>query len=146
MEIWERPADTYVAGFIGSPSMNFLPATLEEGGSGALVLDGVRLAFGDGLRGGAPGRRLTLGIRPEHLRIEQGGIPFAVDLVEPLGSETVVHGTLPGGQAFTLRLAGHAPEGSVLPVVIPPEHLHVFDGESGVRLEPARQEAALAAL
>jgi sn-glycerol 3-phosphate transport system ATP-binding protein len=145
MEIFERPADTYVAGFIGSPSMNFLPATLAEGGTGAVLLDGTRIAFGDGSRGGAAGRKLTLGIRPEHLRVEPGGIPFAVDLVEPLGSETVVHGTLPGGQAFTLRLAGHAPAGATLSVVIPPEHLHVFDGESGVRLEPAAHEASVAA-
>jgi sn-glycerol 3-phosphate transport system ATP-binding protein len=145
MEIFERPADTYVAGFIGSPSMNFLPATLAEDGAGAVALDGTRIAFADGIRGAAAGHKLTLGIRPEHARVEQGGIPFAVDLVEPLGSETVVHGTLPGGQAFTLRLAGHAPAGATLPVVIPPKHLHVFDGESGVRLEPAAQAASVAA-
>jgi sn-glycerol 3-phosphate transport system ATP-binding protein len=145
MEIFERPADTYVAGFIGSPSMNFLPATLEDGGAAARLPDGTRIVFAGGSHAGAAGRGLTLGIRPEHTRIEPGGMPLAVDLVEPLGSETVVHGTLPGGLAFTLRLSGAAPAGAVLPVAVPAEHLHVFDAETGVRLDPIGAPVVVAA-
>jgi sn-glycerol 3-phosphate transport system ATP-binding protein len=92
MEIFERPADTYVAGFIGSPSMNFLAATLAEGGAAALLADGSRLVFGDGVRGGTPGRKLTLGIRPEHARVEAGGRMAADPQREILGArQRAVH-------------------------------------------------------
>src|SRR3954453_4623507 len=62
MEIWVRPADTYVAGFTGSPSMNFLPAELENGGSAVRLGLGQLYPFADGRRDGPDGRRLTIGI------------------------------------------------------------------------------------
>jgi sn-glycerol 3-phosphate transport system ATP-binding protein len=131
MEIFARPADTYVASFIGSPSMNLLPATLTEGGLGARVSDGPVIRFADGPRPGMAGRPLTLGIRPEHVAVP-GPLPFVADLVEPLGSETIVHGRLPSGEALTLRVPGMA---TVSGIGLPAEHLHVFDGETGKRLE-----------
>jgi sn-glycerol 3-phosphate transport system ATP-binding protein len=137
MEIFSRPADTYVAGFIGSPAMNFIPATLEEGGASARLPGGATIRFADGPRPGPAGMPLTLGLRPEHVSPGEGAesIPLAVELIEPLGSETVVHGRTPGGLAVTTRLAG-AFAGSVLPVRLPPAHLHVFDAETGRRLDP----------
>jgi sn-glycerol 3-phosphate transport system ATP-binding protein len=141
MEIFARPADTYVAGFIGSPAMNFLPATLTEGGLGARIADGPVIRFADGPRPGMAGRALTLGVRPEHFSLG-GPLPLTPDLVEPLGSETVVHGRLPSGQEITLRLAGPPPGLGTIELGIRPEHLHVFDGETGLRLE-AEAAAAL---
>ena len=140
MEVWSRPADTYVAGFIGAPAMNFLKATLSEQGRAAKLEAGPTLAFADGLRPGEEGRPLVIGIRPEHVvpcRSGQGSA-LQVDLVEPLGAESLVHGRLAGSpDDFTVRLQGGAPlRGSVLPVELPPVHLHVFDAATGRRLDP----------
>jgi sn-glycerol 3-phosphate transport system ATP-binding protein len=138
MEVWGRPADTYVAGFIGSPAMNFLHATLAEGGAGAVLKSGPTIAFTDGRRPGAAGLPLTLGIRPEHVELGDGGMPLAVDLVEPLGSETVIHGTLPGGEILTARLPIAASGiGATMPVRLPPQAFHVFDGSGGHRIDSA---------
>jgi sn-glycerol 3-phosphate transport system ATP-binding protein len=140
MEVWGRPADTYVAGFIGSPAMNFLGATLAAGGRGAALKAGVAQDFADGARQGAAGDALTIGIRPEHVQHLPGdsaAIPLAVELVEPLGSETVIHGRLPGGESLVARLAMTASGiGAVLPVGLPAETWHVFDAQ-GKRLEAA---------
>jgi sn-glycerol 3-phosphate transport system ATP-binding protein len=136
MEIFERPADTYVAGFIGAPAMNFLPAILTDGGAVAKLGAGPALRFVDGRREGADGRELTIGVRPEHIRIDREGLTLRIDLIEPLGSETLIHGRLaaPGEAALVVRLAGKAPRGEVLTIGLPPEDIHVFDGQTGLRL------------
>jgi sn-glycerol 3-phosphate transport system ATP-binding protein len=136
MEIFERPADTYVAGFIGAPAMNFLPAVLTNAGAAARLESGQLIRFVDGCRAGAEGRALTIGIRPEHIRIEPGGVPLRVDLIEPLGSETLIHGRLaaPGEASLVLKLAGRAPEGEVLAVTFPAEEIHVFDARTSLRV------------
>ena len=136
MEVFERPADTYVAGFIGAPAMNFLPATLIDAGTAARLEAGPLVRFVDGRRDGPDGKTLTIGIRPEHIRIGSEGLPLRIDLIEPLGSETLIHGRLaaPGDSPLVIRLAGKAPEGDSLAVEFPPEHIHVFDAKSGVRL------------
>ena len=142
LEVFERPADTYVAGFIGAPAMNFLPATLARGGSAAQLAAGPLLPFADGRRDGPDGRALTIGIRPEHLMPGPGGLPLELDLIEPLGSETLVHGPLPGAEADTtvVKLAGHFAPVEQFAVVVPPSHMHVFDQASGLRLEPLGAE------
>ena len=108
MEVFERPADTYVAGFIGAPAMNFLPAILADAGNAAKLGAGPLLRFTDGRRDRPDGTDLTIGIRPEHIRIGAEGVPLRIDLVEPLGSETLVHGRLaaPGEVPLVIRLAG----------------------------------------
>ncbi|HEV7455417.1 MAG TPA: sn-glycerol-3-phosphate ABC transporter ATP-binding protein UgpC [Roseococcus sp.] len=136
MEIWARPADTYVASFIGSPAMNLFPATLEEGGHAArLDTNGLVLPFHDGPRPGPAGRKLTIGVRPEHLTPGQGGLELQVDLVEPLGGESVIHARLADGTEVTAKLPGSTYSDGALNVIIPLETLHVFDGETGKRLE-----------
>ncbi|WP_191083766.1 sn-glycerol-3-phosphate ABC transporter ATP-binding protein UgpC [Roseococcus microcysteis] len=136
MEIWARPADTYVASFIGSPAMNLFPATLEEGGHAArLDSNGLVLPFHDGPRPGPAGRKLTIGVRPEHLTPGQGGLELQVDLVEPLGGESVIHARLADGTEVTAKLPGSAYSDGALNVIVPLHTLHVFDGETGKRLE-----------
>ncbi len=137
MEVWARPADTYVAGFIGSPAMNLLAGTLAEDGAAVQLRAGPLLRFTDGPRAGGEGRPLTIGIRPEHmLRDGDAIVTVALDLVEPLGSETVLHGTLASGEVLTARLPGMVPAvGSNMPLAIPAEALHVFDAETGRRLD-----------
>ena len=141
MEVFARPADIYVAGFIGSPTMNFLPATLARGGTAAQLASGLLLGFGDGRRPGRDGDELVIGIRPEHL-FPGAGLDLAVDLIEPLGSETLVHGHLAGGeeQSLTVKLAGPAPAADRLSVAPLLEHLHVFDRTSGRRIDPLGEE------
>ena len=80
--------------------------------------------------------KLTIGIRPEHLALGPGGLSLRVDLVEPLGSETLIHGRLaaPDETPLVLRVPGRGPDGDLIPVVVPPEAMHVFDGATGLRM------------
>jgi len=137
MEVFEHPANTYVAGFIGAPSMNMFPAVLSHDGAAANFAAGQFIAFADGRRPGADGRKLILGIRPEHVTIDAAGTVLQIDLIEPLGSETVVIGRLPDGEMFSVKVPGAAPASESMNVTIPAEHLHVFDAQTGLRLDPA---------
>jgi len=136
MEVWARPADTYVAGFIGSPAMNFLAGTLAEGGAAVALAAGPVIRFADGPRPGGDGRALTIGIRPEHALLGEGGEALAVELVEPLGSETVIHGRLARGETLVVKVDGPAPPDATLPVLLPATALHVFDAGTGKRIDP----------
>ena len=88
-ELYDRPANTFIAGFIGAPPMNLLPAAHEDGrltigGTGIDVPDAHRAAVGDL-------DHVTVGVRPEHLRLADDGIPGTVSLVEELGAEIHLH-------------------------------------------------------
>ncbi|MGH7108442.1 MAG: ABC transporter ATP-binding protein [Acetobacteraceae bacterium] len=140
VEVFSRPANIYVAGFIGAPAMNFMPARLAEGGRAAALEVGPVIAFSDGPRAGPDGRALTIGIRPQDVLMlpagdGQGVMRLAVDLVEPLGSETLVHGKLAGGAALTVQLPGMAVVKDQIAIGLGTTALHVFDGQSGLRLE-----------
>ena len=139
MEVFERPADTYVASFIGAPAMNFLPAALADGGTAARLDAGPTIRFTDGSRPGPDGRKLTIGIRPEHLTAGENQLSVHVDLIEPLGSETLIHGHLPtpGETPIVVKVNGRAPAGDIVPVTIQTAFLHVFDRETGLRLDAA---------
>ena len=128
MEVFARPADTYVAGFIGAPAMNFLPATID----GATL----RLPGGGTIPLAAPGPPgpVTLGIRPEHIAAHPGGLRLNVELVEPLGSETLVHGRMADGTPLLAKLQGAVPVSDTLDVMLDPAALHLFDAATGVRL------------
>jgi sn-glycerol 3-phosphate transport system ATP-binding protein len=144
MEIFERPANTYVGGFIGVPAMNTLDAVLAEDGRAAQLDAGPLLHFCDGRRAGAAGRKLTIGIRPEHVAPDPAGLALLVDLVEPTGSEMLVHGRLaaPGEPPLVVKLATRADIGERLAVSLQPERIHVFDHGSGRRIEPIGWENA----
>ncbi|MCW3476504.1 ABC transporter ATP-binding protein [Limobrevibacterium gyesilva] len=135
MEVFERPADTYVAGFIGAPAMNFLAGRLGHGGSAVELDIGVTIPFADGRRPGPDGRKLTIGIRPEHVQPDPAGLALQVDLLEPLGSETVVIGRLPGGEMLSVKVAKADAPTEAMQVSFPAAHIHVFDAEAGLRLD-----------
>jgi sn-glycerol 3-phosphate transport system ATP-binding protein len=131
MEVFERPADVYVAGFVGSPTMNFL--------AGRLVLDGTAVQLDAGplvtLSGRRSGDRVTLGIRPEHLTLGDDGLGVVVDLIEPLGSETLVHGRV-GGEPIAVKVPGMVMACEAVTVGVQADQAHVFDAGTGMRIDP----------
>ncbi len=132
IELYDRPATLFVAGFIGSPSMNFLPA---EVASGMVTLaNGARLAGG-----GTASGKVTLGLRPEHLIADETGpIEVNVQLCEQLGAITLLHGHLSGTDVECVAsMPGHvsAAPGTLMRFAIAPEHLHMFDTQTGKRVD-----------
>lgn len=134
MEVYHRPATAFVAGFIGSPPMNMLPAV----GEGDELVLGGEIRVPTQARYARSGTALTVGIRPEHLElVEEAAASFLlpVSMVEPQGAETLVHGDL-GSQMLTARVPGTigVSPGERLPLRVVSEHLHLFDGAEGPRL------------
>jgi sn-glycerol 3-phosphate transport system ATP-binding protein len=133
-EVYQRPATTFVAGFIGSPPMNLVPGHA----------DGSRFTVGGQelpLPKAAPrSGELIVGLRPEHAVLRgagQHGWPFQVDMVELLGAERLVHGNV-AAQAFTVRMdATLTPPrvGDLMTLQGPPERLHWFDAGHGKRVD-----------
>ncbi|WP_407351348.1 ABC transporter ATP-binding protein [Luteimonas sp. R10] len=140
MALYEKPANLFVATFLGSPAMNVLRGTLVRDDGLALALgDGARLPLdGDGLPEEWLGREVDVGIRPEDLRRDAGaGAAFAptVEVVEPVGNEVFVN-LQQGPFALIARLPpGELPApGARLPLRAAADKLHVFDPDSGERL------------
>jgi multiple sugar transport system ATP-binding protein len=142
MELYQRPANKFVAGFIGSPAMNFLEGVIRrEGPSNVRTFRGIDLAIDVPLEAEAPGR-VFLGVRPQHLEVVgetasgDGTLRGEVGVVEPMGNEQIVYVTLSGGD----RLVAVAPPqqqvapGDVVAIRVRPEGVHIFDAESGRRL------------
>jgi sn-glycerol 3-phosphate transport system ATP-binding protein len=137
LDLYERPATAFVAGFIGSPAMNLVDGRIDASGVvvGNCVLPVPRAP-------GESGRAVTVGLRPEHLELAgDGPLPLAVELLERLGADTIVHGRLggpadAGGTVLTARTAGtiNPPLGEVLRFAVRPEHVHLFDRASGARV------------
>jgi multiple sugar transport system ATP-binding protein len=130
-DIYLRPATVAVAAFIGTPPMNLLPAELVDGKA---RLHGA--TFDTGIEGLAGTRKITLGVRPGDLRIAPDGIPARVDLIEDLGDSVIVNLNV-GEQRVKIRTEpDHVPsEGQSVFLAFQPRASHIFDGESGVRLD-----------
>jgi sn-glycerol 3-phosphate transport system ATP-binding protein len=113
LEVYARPATTFVASFIGSPPMNLIPRERD-------------------------GRKVLFGIRPEHLEpcaASEAGLVADIDLIEPLGADTLVYGHLEGGTRIAARLhSSITAQAGKLPLRYRPEHVHYFDGQTGVRI------------
>jgi multiple sugar transport system ATP-binding protein len=152
-ELYDTPANVFVAGFIGSPPMNLLRASARDGrvSAGDFVLE----------RAGLPDGALIVGLRPEALRPAVDGMPcvnFRVDVVEPLGDELIVHGSLaaeliaassdaefadgalPVSNGTSVEAVARLDprdrpaEGSVIRLGIEPQDVHVFDAQTGVAI------------
>ncbi len=139
IELYEQPATLFVAGFIGSPSMNFLSASISKDGGAVVFSGGDSLELRANLSGLAD-QQVTVGMRPEHLMLEQNQsspTTHKVGVVEHLGADTLVHGTFGTGDSdLTVRLKGirKIDQGEVLPLSIDPDNIHVFDTQTGKRL------------
>jgi sn-glycerol 3-phosphate transport system ATP-binding protein len=127
LDIYRRPATTFVAAFIGSPPMNLIDARVA---GGRLLVGSAVVADGVGMADGA----VTLGIRPEDLEPGGGGLDLTVDFVEEMGAERLVHG-LHEGQKVIVTLPPDYPLGERLRVTAPGDRLHLFDPATGRRLD-----------
>ncbi|MBZ0251506.1 MAG: sn-glycerol-3-phosphate import ATP-binding protein UgpC [Burkholderiales bacterium] len=136
LEVYDNPASLFVAGFIGSPSMNFLPGTRK--GDGVDVGEGLVIPLPAAARERA-GDKVTVGIRPEHLVVGDGAtvaFRLRVDTVEALGADSLLHGLF-DNSTLVVRIEGHAapPAGSTLDVSILPGKAYFFDTATGKRLK-----------
>ncbi|MBS1694477.1 MAG: sn-glycerol-3-phosphate ABC transporter ATP-binding protein UgpC [Actinobacteria bacterium] len=134
-EMYDRPANVFVAGFLGSPAMNLLEAPLADGG--ARLGDDVVPIARDRL-GGYTGTSVVLGIRPENLAVADSGLPVEVSVVEELGSDAYLYGRSEfGTDPIVARTDWRTPPAkghTVRLEVLDAEHVHVFDPASGLRL------------
>jgi len=141
IEIYQRPASLFVAGFIGSPSMSFAPATINSDGSGVDLRGGVCFDLPAEVYARYSNREVVLGIRPEDLElVDSDSInrKLTVNLVEQLGADTLVHGHFGEDQTdMTIRLAGirHFRSSEILAINVEPEKVHLFDPQTEKRLE-----------
>jgi sn-glycerol 3-phosphate transport system ATP-binding protein len=146
MRLYDAPASRFVAGFIGSPAMNILAAVVAPDRAG-LVLPGGAVLPARALP--EAGRPVLCGIRPEHLAplaadAGAGGLALRVFALETLGADAYAHCHLDGapqtlGEELVVRLPGHArlAPGAALRVTADPALIHLFDPETGRRIEPA---------
>ncbi len=137
LDLYDKPANKFVAGFIGSPAMNFIPAVAgEDGKSLTIDLGSVKhkIAIDHQIQ---PGRKVTAGIRPEHIGVTAPGqgtfdVPLAV--VESTGSSTFVTAATTPELTIVETGRGTARAGEMVGVTVDPSQLHLFDDASGVRL------------
>jgi len=142
MELYERPRNLFVAGFIGSPKMNLIPAeivTATAKGATVKTAQGDTLKVAVDAKGARAGDAVTLGIRPEHIAAggKTGAISATTTFAETLGHATYAYADY-GDTALTIQLPGEArPQaGEALPLAIPADQAHLFDasGEAFPRL------------
>jgi len=131
IELYDKPETKFVAGFIGSPSMNFIPASSQKG---SLILgNGTKISkFKD------DHKELTVGIRPEHLKTnKKGQVRVSVQMVEQLGANSLVHGVLEKTNIdFSVSIPGHvtADAGSVMAFDVNRDNIHIFHADTGQRI------------
>ncbi|MCU0883589.1 MAG: sn-glycerol-3-phosphate ABC transporter ATP-binding protein UgpC [Beijerinckiaceae bacterium] len=132
LDLYDRPANLFVAGFIGSPSMNFVKGHID--GSGFKADGGFTLPIA-GAPSASSGMPVVYGLRPEAIRLDGAGIEARVHVVEPMGSETQVVAHI-GGQSFTcvFRERIQAKPGEIIRVAPDAALTHLFDQGSGKRM------------
>ncbi|MBE7219667.1 MAG: TOBE domain-containing protein, partial [Caulobacteraceae bacterium] len=134
LDLYSDPATAFVAGFIGSPRMNFLRGTVEPGG--AVAFAGTRAAVPWRAEPPAPGTAVQVGIRPEHLSTD-GPVRLSatVEVAEQLGGVSYLYGATAAGERLVIEQRGPATglAGETVPVGLDPRDLRLF-GEAGERL------------
>ncbi len=132
LEVYHRPASTFVASFIGSPAMNLVTARVDHGAVwlASHPVIGAAPALADGA--------VTLGMRAEDLLLvdatQAGALPFRLDYVEELGAQRLLHGMV-GDQPLTVSATPDVPLAETLAILPPAGRLHWFDAATGKRIE-----------
>jgi len=136
-DLYDHPDNVFVAGFMGSPAMNLLELAKVDGG---LQLGDTVWEVERDLIANAGGPTVTLGVRPEDLELSERGLAVSVDVVEELGADAYIYGTVVSGDAnhqIIARADGRRPpiKGSTVHFQPKPDHVHMFDVVSGLRIE-----------
>ena len=135
MDLYRKPQTKFVAGFIGSPAMNFMDVETSDNGK-AVNFGKHSLNLADEVK--ESNQKITLGFRPEHTEIDANSdVQITIELVEQLGAESIVHAKLKGTETpITLRLNGHVEiqSGDNLGISVSPQNLHLFDNTTGKRI------------
>jgi len=141
IEVYERPANMFVAGFIGSPAMNFMEVTVQESGQALKLPGDIQIPLNGSALSGWAGKKAILGIRPEHLELDSKGplsILFTVGQAELLGADTLVHGHI-GEEKVTLTVrlpdVHRFEKQATIRLSISQEKLHLFDPETKKRID-----------
>ena len=138
LELYDHPANTFVAGFIGSPAMNFIEGRVsrENGAPAVVAPGGIRLPVAESLA--APdGQAVIYGVRPEHIALANGhgGVPAEVNVVEPTGAYTLAFVRMAGAEVCVMFDERHALRpGDTVGLAPRADLVHVFDAESGRRI------------
>jgi multiple sugar transport system ATP-binding protein len=143
--LYARPANTFVAGFIGSPPVNLFAARVAADGA-AVEVDGARWSVGEAQRAALAGRAgtaLTVGVRPEDLYPDANGLAATLEVVEPLGSETLLYWKSAAGEHVSRATAGEPPAtGMRAALAARPDGVLLFDAASGASLLAADLSAS----
>jgi multiple sugar transport system ATP-binding protein len=139
LDLYDRPENLFVAGFIGSPAMNFIDATIKRNGGApaAVAKDGTALPL-PATAGGRDGQKVVYGIRPEHLDLADatGSLPTEVVVVEPTGAEILVFTHLAGQEVAVVFKERHKfRPGDKINLMPHDGTVHLFDKETGDRIE-----------
>ena len=135
LDLYDHPDNLFVAGFIGSPAMNFIHATVDASGHSVTSKGGAKLPLAAG-RSLPAGKAVVYGIRPEHIHLDQTGVAVEVVVVEPTGSETQVVVRLNGEElicVFRERIT--AKPGETIKVLPTTNLVHLFDAATGKRID-----------
>ena len=132
LQLYDNPANEFVATFIGAPSMNLLPGVLSNGSWG---MDGFNLPVSGDLANIPEQGNVHLGVRPEHLILSEQGLAMQVKVVEPTGSETMVFLRFQDQDVTAVFRERHDfSPGETIHLMPDPDHVHFFNVETGVRL------------
>jgi multiple sugar transport system ATP-binding protein len=144
LDLYDRPANLFVAQFIGSPSMNMVHGAFAADGTAAVTTPaGLRIPV-PAVPPGRAGQPVSLGIRPEHIRLVSGGIPAKVVVIEPTGAETQVTMDVQGTEMVAvLHARVDARPGDIVQIAADPYLVHLFEADGGARIDlPIREMAA----
>jgi multiple sugar transport system ATP-binding protein len=135
LDLYDRPANQFVAGFLGSPAMNFMSGTLRSQGGPKLELAGGQSISLAHIPAGSDGRKVVFGIRPEEIRIAEQGTDARLVVVEPTGSETLLSIEFAGQEIICLlRERSALLPGQDVKLSFASKAVHFFDPDSGQRL------------
>jgi multiple sugar transport system ATP-binding protein len=133
LALYDRPDNLFVAGFIGSPAMNFLPGKIRNNGQAAFEGAGLRVTLER--TAAADGRAVVCGVRPENFTIADDGAEATIQVIEPTGSEIQVVAKLGGADIIAVFRERHQfKPGDKIRLKPDPRLVHLFDAESGKRL------------